>query len=88
MGDEVIQEVGRREPWRRSDIIQAVGVASAILLLGLNAFLWFSQQSNFRNERRAWVGAIEGRMLAPEIAPGVIPSFEFILRNTGQTPAL
>jgi hypothetical protein len=81
------EKVKHAEPWSRDNKIQAFIAFFGVLLLFLNAWLWVSQQSNFRSERRSWVGAIEGKLTNP-VAVGAIPYFVISLKNTGPTPAL
>src|SRR5688572_8723462 len=69
-------------PWSRNDKIQSAIAVFALLAFGANGLLWHSQQSNFKFERRSWVGAVEGKLGEP-IAVGEIPYFVVTLKNTG-----
>ena len=50
---QAIDNLKHAERWTYDNTIQAIIAVFGAFLLGLNAWLWFSQQTNVRNERRS-----------------------------------
>lgn len=81
-----VEEPDKGEQWTRADVIEAIIAVLAFVAVVLNAGLWYSQQSNFRRQTRAWVGLTGG--LSINIRANETGRITLTVKNTGPTPAL